>query len=174
MPPPPRLFPGDVELGKRDDDHKPGAKSPLGLAWQRRRMPHGPHRRHWRRIAMGLLALVALYYFFKNMPTDLENPRQRPNYAAPTGQTTPPPRTITQNSNPRASQEMAEEPRHDFNGPIKFFHLAATLHAVSKMRGSDLINENVVCLGFCACNLNTNLVSFSQLQAYRAPQYYYP
>jgi hypothetical protein len=147
MPLPPRLFPGDVELGKRDDDHKPGVKGPLGLAWQRRRMLHGPHRRHWKRIALGLLALVMLYYFFKNMPTDLENPRQRPNYAVPSEPNAPPPKTITQNSNPGPSQEMAQVQRHDFNGPIKFFHLASTLKKVSR-KGAELINENVVCLGF--------------------------
>jgi hypothetical protein len=96
---------------------------------------------------MGLLALVVLYYFFKNMPTDLENPRQRPNYAVPSEPNAPPLKTITQNSNPGPSQEMTQVPRHDFNGPIKFFRLASTLKKVSK-KGAELINENVVCLGF--------------------------
>lgn len=145
MPMPPRLFPGDVELGKRDDDHKPGSKSGLGIAWQHRRMPHRPHRRTMKRIALGIFALVGLYYFFKNMPTDLENPRPRPSYG--------PAKTNTPSSNPPNNpgsvpksglKDTAEVPQHDFNGPIKFYHLASTLHAVSRTRGSDLINNNVV------------------------------
>src|SRR3954447_23475400 len=83
MPLPPRLFPGDEELGKRDDDHKPGKKSNLGIPWQHRRLSQGPHRRTLKRAALGFIALVALYYFFKNMPTDLENPSHRPQYNHP-------------------------------------------------------------------------------------------
>lgn len=140
-----RLFPGDVELGKRDDDHKPGSKTPLGIAWEHRRLPHGPHRRSLKRIGLGLLGLIAVYYFFKNMPTDLENPRTRPSYGHHVGGNAPVANSPSQYtpSNPAAGK--AEEVRHDFNGPIKFYHLAATLHTVSKTGGGELINKNIVC-----------------------------
>lgn len=150
MPLPPRLFAGDVELGKKDDDHKQGMKSPLGIMWQQRRIPHGPHRRSMKRLALGILALVALYYFFKNMPTDLKPPRSRPNYGPPSSGAVP----VIPSKEPPSSQvgthlekwKDTEKVVKDFNGPIKFYKLAASLHAVANTRGSELVNRNVVCV----------------------------
>lgn len=157
---PPRLFPGDEELGKRDDDHRPGSRSGvgLGIAWQQRQIPHRPHRRTLKKIALGMLAVIAFYYFFKNMPTDLENARKRPSYAHSPNTKSRPPSNLqshpglpkNHNAAPKPGQkDTAEVPQHDFNGPIKFYHLASSLHAVSRTRGSELINNNVVC---CFCS----------------------
>ena len=146
MAPPQRLFPGDAELAKRDDDHRPAGRKSLGIAWQHRRIPHGPRRRTLQRVAYGIAALIVLYYFFKNMPTDLENPRQRPNYGLPAGTVVPPSKPSAHSSTSMPGQAVAEVSVHDFNGPIKFLHLAASLRAVSKTRGGELINDNVVCL----------------------------
>jgi hypothetical protein len=101
-----------------------------------------------KKIALGILGLIVLYYFFKNMPTDLENPRQRPNYGPSAGSNAPPkPPTVNQDSTSKPGSGGTAEPvAHDYNGPIKFYHLASTLHAVSKTRDSDLINHNVVSL----------------------------
>ncbi|TVY67464.1 hypothetical protein LSUE1_G007397, partial [Lachnellula suecica] len=152
MPLPPRLFPGDEELGKRDDDHKPGTglKSPLGIVWQQRRRSHVPQRRTMKRVALGALVFIILYYFFKNMPTDLENPRQRPHYASPgnvpapaNGLGRPPPGFQGSKSQP-AAEKTTEVPLHNFNGPIKYYQLAASLHAVTNTRGGELINQNVL------------------------------
>lgn len=174
MPLPPRLFPGDEELGKRDDDHKPGTKSPLGIAWQHRRIPHGPHRRNLKRVALGLVALICLYFFFKNMPTDLENPRPRPHYdhnGPESGSAAGRPPPATQGSMQKPGlEESADTSLHHFNGPIKFYQLASTLHAVSKTKGSELVNRNVVCflgihlsfpanhyLAICCCELEKRI-----------------
>lgn len=148
MPLPPRLFAGDEELGKRDDDHKPGAKSPLGIAWQHRRIPHGPLRRNMKRIAWGAVALVLLYYFFKNMPTDLERrPSQRPNFDQPGLGAAPRPPAAPQGSMQQPGlEDSALTSLRNFNGPIKFYQLASTLHAVSQTKGADLVNRNVVCI----------------------------
>jgi hypothetical protein len=151
MPLPARLFPGDEELGKRDDDHRPGGKkNPLGLVWQHKRISaaQGLHRRTLKRLLLGLLGLVAVYYFFKNMPTDVENHSHRPQYIPNTGKTgtQPPPESPPQSQTPGAKPaEKSVAPLHDFNGPIKFYELAATLHSVFSTSGSDLINPNVVC-----------------------------
>ncbi|KAL2070446.1 hypothetical protein VTL71DRAFT_13472 [Oculimacula yallundae] len=156
MPITPRRFPGDVELGKRDDDHRPGSKSGMGLGigWQQRQRPHGPHRRSWKRIALGILALVGFYYFFKNMPTDLENPRKRPSYGPPpTPKPRPPSPPKQQNTAPKPGQkDTVEAVQHDFNGPIKFYELASTLHDASRTSGSQLINHNVL---FAAASLKS-------------------
>ncbi|KAH8678921.1 hypothetical protein BGZ60DRAFT_402153 [Tricladium varicosporioides] len=157
MPLPPRLFAGDVELGKKDDDHKQGVKSPLGIIWQQRRIPHGPHRRSIKRLALGILTLVALYYFFKNMPTDLKPPRSRPNYGPPSTGAVP---VIPSRKQPPSSQadthlekgKHSEKVVKDFNGPIKFYKLAASLHAVANTRGSELVNRNVL---FAAASLKS-------------------
>lgn len=161
----PRLFPGDEELGKRDDEYKPGMKSPLGLGivWQQRRAsPHLPHRRMVKRIALGLLALIALYYFFYNMPTDLGQPRTRPNYHPgedtthnPTVPNTTPAKQPAKKPGSISKPGSGKEPQvilHDFNGPIKFYKLASTLKAVSGTRGSELLNKNIL---FAAASLKS-------------------
>ncbi len=140
MPHPPRLFPGDVELGKRDDDHKPGSKRPLSATW-----PH--HRVFWRRsnrkIVVGLVLLVALYYFFKNMPTDLGPRTSRPDYDHKSAVQRPSRWPNSQaakhgesggSSQPGTADSNLAEPetKHSFNGPIKFYELAATLVAIAK------------------------------------------
>jgi len=153
MPLPPRLFPGDEELGKRDDDHKPGTKNTLGHVWRQRRLPHGPPRRSMKRAALVVLALVALFYFFKNMPTDLRNPRPRPYYGDPPGKSSaiagsrrPP--SVSEGATPsHGHEETAEKPQHDYNGPIKFYQLASSLHAFAKSKGPERINRNVVSSG---------------------------
>ncbi|KAG4030578.1 hypothetical protein MFRU_011g00370 [Monilinia fructicola] len=162
MPLPPGLFHSDVELGKRDDDHKPGSKLPLAFSWKHRR-PH-VQRRSIKKIIIGLLVGIGLYYFYKNMPTDLQNPRQRPHYTQSGGV---PARAgskgvggLTASSsllNPKytsktSDEESTEVSGHDFNGPIRFYKLAQTLHATSKVKGSDPVNNNVL---FAASSLKS-------------------
>src|ERR1700728_4542937 len=138
MPHLPRLFPGDVELGKRDDDHKPGSKRPLAATWFHHRICW---RRSYKKIAWGLVLLVGLYYFFQNMPTDLGPRTSRPNYdhtsatrgnnrwsnsqtgkSKETGGSTP--------SEMTDLDETAARTKHWFNGPIKFYDLSSSLVAI--------------------------------------------
>ncbi|KAE8442567.1 hypothetical protein EG329_003054 [Mollisiaceae sp. DMI_Dod_QoI] len=155
MPVPQRRFHGDEELGKKDDDHKPGTNGPMGRAWQQRRLPHGPRRSNMKRIALGLLVVIVFYYFFKNIPTDLKQPRQRTSYLPPAGPNAPVSKTVP-NSYDSTSKMMDEDtsdtPLHNFNGPIKFYQLASSLHGVSKMRGYESINQNVL---FTAASLTS-------------------
>ena len=144
MPLAPRLFPGDEELGKRDDDHRPGTKSPLGMAWQQRRIPHGPPRRSLKRAAMVVIVLIAAYYFFKNMPTDLKIPRARPHYDHSPGQSSLTAGARGPPSDQGPMEEAKEKSQYYFNGPIKFYQLASSLHDVSNTKGSELVNQNVV------------------------------
>jgi hypothetical protein len=145
MPLPPRLYKGDAELGKKDDDHRPGTKSQLEILWQQRRIPQP---RSMRRIVLGALALIGLYYFFYNMPTDLENPRQRPHYDHSSAGFTP----DSQATSTKSGEVQTGESQHYFNGPIKFYELATTLRSVSKTKGSELVNRNVL---FAAASLKS-------------------
>jgi hypothetical protein len=142
---PPRLFPGDEELGKKDDDHKPGSRTPLTPLWPHHRTAA---RRSLKRLALGVLAIVALYYFFKNMPTDVQQRSRRPLYIHPeAGEQTaphakPPPSsqgpTTTAGTKAEAiSKGEDNELRHDFNGPIKFYKLAETLQPLSSKSEKD-------------------------------------
>lgn len=153
MPPPPRIFAGDVELGKRDDDHRPGTTSSFRMAWQHRQVPNGLPRRTVKRIAIALLALVALYYFFRNMPTDLHNPRPRPSYdhsgpprppKPPMGPPKPSPPASKGDAPSNEREKHTEQSQHYFNGPIKFYELATSLTTTGRYRGIAS-SKNVVC-----------------------------
>jgi hypothetical protein len=141
MPLPQRLFPSDDTWAKRDDDYQGKvARSPLGMAWQHRRMPSGPFRKQMKRVALGVVVLICLYYLFKNMPTDFEQPRSQP---FPAAGSKPPPVFHGSTQNP-AAVEPAETSQHYFNGPIKFYQLASTLRAASNTQKSEAVNRNVV------------------------------
>jgi hypothetical protein len=143
------FFARDEELGKKDDEYRPGVSKPPGKAWIPRRLPHGPQRRTVKRAIWGIAALIALYFFYKGMPTDLKPATVRPHYdhpgdsprKAPLGPRPP----VNQGSivKPGQAAQPAEDV-HDFNGPIKFYQLASSLHAVSRAKGLDLVNRNVV------------------------------
>jgi hypothetical protein len=161
MPHPPRLFPGDVELGKRDDDHKPGSRRPLAASWFHHRIFL---RRSYKRIVWGLVLLVALYYFFINMPTDLGPRTSRPNYDhtsaagannrwsnSQTGQ--PDQASWSTASGTADLDEATAETKHWFNGPIKFYELASSLSAIAKnTKGGSLKIQHVL---FAASNVKS-------------------
>lgn len=150
MPPAPQLFPRDEELGKRDDDHRPGRRGSRGAIWQQRQLPRGPYRRTMKRIVVLALALIGLYFFFKNMPTDLKNPTARPRFDHSGGRysqsdnSRPLPPT-TQDPIPKNGREASTQvSSHSFNGPIKFYELAVSLREASKKIGLGMTNRNVV------------------------------
>ncbi|KFX87031.1 hypothetical protein V490_08606 [Pseudogymnoascus sp. VKM F-3557] len=145
-----RLFPGDEELGKRDDDHKIRTK-PIA-AWHYRRWLL---RRNMKRIGLTLLALVALYYFVQNIPTDLKQPSIRPSYDhSPSrggGMSRPrPPAPEKTRAAPGGGQPA--DKKHWYSGPIKFYELAASLYAIPNSRGGTNLNNNVL---FAASNVKS-------------------
>jgi hypothetical protein len=113
-------------------------------------------------VVLTVFALVGLYYFFKNMPTDLQNPRPRPHYDRPGDEDT----SVSGSRLPKVDQgsvsgpgneESTKAPQHYFNGPIKFFQLASSLHAMSR---DPLLADRVV-------------VCFSEFPAHRPPTLMY-
>jgi hypothetical protein len=83
MPLPANLFADDEELGKKDDDHRPSTRSSVPLPVLRARWKASAPRVRKRRISAFLLALVILYYFFKNMPKGLSPVGNRIDIRAP-------------------------------------------------------------------------------------------
>ena len=147
MPLPGRLFPGDEELGKKFDDHRSsdgGSRPSPSRSWR------APIRFRKRRIVFTILAFLALYFFFKYLPIDL-NPSSRTRTSLggksatglPTGPTGKPPRDAAQ---------QEEAGKHYFSGPIKFYKLAASLHGAATTMGLRSVNRNVV---FAASSLKS-------------------
>lgn len=141
------LFSSDEELGKKNDDHRPNGftVSPNMFRW--RRVRRG-------RLAVGVVSVIVLYIFFKNIPTDVPPVGQRKDLRferpvidlygsgkkAPSG---PPP------GHSRATDERSKQ---TYEGSIKFQKLADTLDAIHPVRH----NSNVLFL-------TSNLKSVSSL-----------
>ncbi|KAL8731617.1 MAG: hypothetical protein Q9166_003305 [cf. Caloplaca sp. 2 TL-2023] len=148
-----RIF-ADEELGKKDDDHKPRKSKTQLPAWSARRP--APWRR--RRILYGLIASITLYLFFKNIPPPDHPPISlRPHYGAS-------PRDVATSArkSERIPETPAEKPprpdkpseaeKHYFDGPIRFYNLAVSLHAIARLWGQLESNKNVL---FAASNVHS-------------------
>ncbi|KAM0702096.1 hypothetical protein Q7P35_011006 [Cladosporium inversicolor] len=148
-----RVLSKDEELGKRDDDFRPKRSHSAAnvfnvLRWRKRRL-------------FGLLAgIVLLYFFIANPPADLRRvDGQRYSQPAGLGQydgasTTPltrkeptgaPPRPIT-------DEEDSEVEKQYYDGPIKFYRLASSLHSITRTMGQRNTNRNVL---FAASSLKS-------------------
>lgn len=146
------VFPSDKELGKKDDDHRPGTHGPLlpGL-WNARKQVSGVRRR---KIIYAVLGLFALFLFIKNIPTDLGpnslktdsriNPKVE-SLALPAQQDAP-------SGKPPRPSDSATEDGHYYEGPVKFYKLAVTLHSVASLAGRFGRNRNIL---FAAASLKS-------------------
>jgi len=138
MPSHTRVYSKDEELGKRDDDFK--AKkiwSPASMV--------PPWRWRKRRVLTVLAVIILVFLFIRNLPPDLgpinerlsvplRSPRGPPgDNIEPTG---PPPRPHMQRD--------AGEGRHYYDGAIKFYRLAMSLHGITRTMGSKPQNRNVL------------------------------
>ena len=136
------LFRDDVELGKKDDDHKPDTRK----VWRQRQLSHMPPRRTIKRFAILLIVVVGLWYFCTGMlseSSDAEEDIKLPHVGSVLNpKSSNGIATTTTSVAPTASRSV----ERNFNGPIKFFALASTLHAAERSGGGSLYNMNVVCV----------------------------
>lgn len=153
------LFSADEELGKRDDDYKYSKKAPPAASWQHRR---SPMRRNVKKLMLGLGLLVLAYVFIKNIPTDVKHSNLRPNYqhiskAGVTNGKTTQNQVLGAPGAPKARTASSASAYDDedeyYDGPIKFYQLATSLHAASSAtKGGSSVNTNVM---FAAANLKS-------------------
>ena len=146
------IFPGDKELGKKDDDHRPGKNGPiLPGSWTARKQVSGFRRR---RIIYAVLGVFALFLFIRNIPTDLgpnnlkgdlRVPRRGESLTTSTQQDAP-------SGKPPKPAESPGNDEHYYTGPVSFYKLAATLHSVATLAGRFGRNKNVL---FAAANLKS-------------------
>lgn len=158
-----KLYTTDEELGKRDDNYKPAshARPPwlLPLRWRRRRL------------AFGALALFCIWLFIHNIPTDLGSIDERMGHALRPGHSVAGtefgyvPSGAGGGQKGQNGMPMGAPPRpsegvdvgvedgqeeHYYSGPIKFYKLASSLHAISRTMGHRPGNRNVL---FAAASL---------------------
>ena len=144
-----RILDGDEELGKKDDDHRP-LNGTASSAWSARK-PASTWKR--RRIFYGICALLLVYVFVKNIPTDLEPiPRYVPNTQDSHRPKIPAESKQPPTGKPKRPPIPSEAEEHYHDGPIKFYKLASSLHGVARLDGQHDINKNVL---FAASSLKS-------------------
>lgn len=133
------LFRDDVEMGKKDDDHKPDTRK----AWRQRRLSQVPPRRSVKRFALLVLVVIGTCYFFRGSlyGEDEVDSKMQPVGSVLKTKSSNGIATTTKSVAPVASGSV----NRSFNGPIKFYDLAATLHVAGRNGGSGPYNANVVC-----------------------------
>jgi len=137
----------DEELGKKDDEYKP-KNSSIRHQWYRLFAKK-------RRIAAFFTTLFLIYLFIHNIPTDLKPAMKRPSYSGPQQN----PYQQPQWERPRSDSLEAQSPSspaappkplagagqitdaavHYYEGPIKFYYLATSLHSLSKIGGRNIL-----------------------------------
>ena len=155
-----RIFTGPEELEKKDDDYRPTKHGSRHISpWLWTQTISTPRIRR-RRTFVAVLALIGLYVFFKNIPTNLQPISERYDIRVP-GQTYSGgqlPQAFggfsgpSPNQAPPRPESKADEDNHYYNGELKFYALAASLHAIAKTTGYRPVNKNVM---FAAASLQS-------------------
>ena len=157
-----RIIPSDEEYGKRDDDMK---RKKQANGW----LPKGPSTPWLRRKRLPwlLVVVVCVYLFVHNIPNlGPQDSRYMRRYRG--GRARPEPREPLDNGEDlwrqaqQAKDEAPEAPpspnqerdvdTQDFEGPVRFYSLASSLHAISKTSGQRTRNRNVL---FAASDLKS-------------------
>ena len=144
-----RMFADDEELGKKDDDHRPGKGTALSSSWAPRQSIPAFRRR---RLFYGLLAILCVYLFIKNISTDLAPDSRRGDGSTSVGSHAPALRPKAPSGQPPRPTQPSEAEQHYYEGQIKFYNLAVSLHAVEGLAGYNGANKNVL---FAASSLKS-------------------
>ena len=143
------LFADDEKLGKKDDDHRLSSHTQPAI-WPVRKAGQTLKRR---RILYLLCGAIFIFLFIKNLPTDIgprprwadtriyQGPKGEPVPSPPSANTPVPVEPSTKPPRPKSPPETFD---HYHDGPIKFYRLAASLHAVAKLGGQRDHNQNVL------------------------------
>ncbi|CAK4031411.1 hypothetical protein DOTSEDRAFT_74243 [Lecanosticta acicola] len=142
-----RLVTKDEELGKRDDDFKPRHSSSTAslssiLPWR------------WRKRRLLLVAgvIFVIYMFTQQLPTDIISIRINTGGRHAAGNTQPSydPYAAVAHQEPAGapprdkSKENEEASKHYYNGIVRFYKLAQSLHKISRTYGNLAQNRNVL------------------------------
>ncbi|KAF2488226.1 hypothetical protein BDY17DRAFT_243895 [Neohortaea acidophila] len=144
---------GDEELGKRDDDYwRPRSTAAASSP----NVPHSWRRRKRWRLPLALLALACLYYLVRTLsaPTSFAPLSADDTDVQPSGvpythgeikePTSAPPK-------PGRDADTTPSMRY-FDGKIRFYRLASSLHDIARTKGMLSVNRNVL---FAASSLKS-------------------
>lgn len=166
------IFADEAELGKKDDDRKPTARGATPLPSLSPRWKNAVPRLRKRRFIAFALALIALYFFFKNMPTGLTPVSERVDRRAP-GRTvngmplgeytfprfsTPSPFSSSTFKSGKPSKpepgdgDESEQSEHYYNGDFELTSLSQSLQSLARNLRFGSHNKNVL---FAAANLQS-------------------
>lgn len=162
------LFKNDEGLAKRDDDHKPTAAS----SWIPKKSQLPSLRK--RRLLWVVVACLFIYLFVKNIPQNLgpSDTRyqeglaklaqaQRLSFAShqpepdlPDAAQQPPNKRLAPKGAPpvKTRETILGQTVHNFDGPIKFYYLATSLHGIARTAGNREKNKNIL---FAASDLKS-------------------
>lgn len=145
----------DEELAKRDDDFRP----------RRQVNPSFDHIAPWRwrkrRVLTVLAGILGLYFVISIIPfdygpiaeLDIRAPLQPGSIAYTSKERQEPSGAPPPSENDEKSDDSSEEHgQQSYNGPIKFYRLASSLHGISRTMGSRPSNRNVL---FAASSLKS-------------------
>ena len=100
-----------------------------------------------------ICALLLVYVFIKNIPTDLgPSPRFPPSAPDLQGGKLHTDSKDPPTKKPRRPATPSEAEDHYHDGPIKFYMLASSLHGIARLGGQHELNENIL---FAASNLKS-------------------
>ncbi|KAI9732374.1 MAG: hypothetical protein M1834_001582 [Cirrosporium novae-zelandiae] len=149
----------DEELGKKDDDHHLHSNNSRAPAWSRWT---GPHRLRRKRVLWMILGIGILYYLLVvtlpiivNLTEGTRYPYSQPSDLGSSWNSPKPhiPGMIEPPKGPPPKDAAAQDlGKHYYNGQIKFYELASSLHGISRSRGIYEANRNVL---FAASNLKS-------------------
>ncbi|KAL3955733.1 hypothetical protein ACCO45_011296 [Purpureocillium lilacinum] len=149
----------DEELAKKDDDlglpkHAKQQQQQHGGQWQ---AVHPPRRGLVLRLVVYLVVLGVLLFILirtitagddASSPSPLDRDPFRHDFP---GAYDSPTRGQQKPKTPAAGHDALDEPK-SYNGPIKFYELAASLRAISSTGGTSVTNRNVL---FAAASLKS-------------------
>lgn len=142
------IFAGNEEHGKKDDDRKPRKSVVRPFSWTPRQSITSFRRR---RVVFALVVVLLIYLFIHNLPTDLGPYSQRGDSRLTNRGTSSAQKESPTGPPPRPSKHPEGEDYY-YEGRIKFYHLAASLYAVSNLVGHSGANKNVL---FAASSLKS-------------------
>ncbi|KAK8250099.1 hypothetical protein IWZ00DRAFT_294092 [Phyllosticta capitalensis] len=142
----PRLFSTDEELGKKDDDHKPGSVRP----WTR----HIPVHYRRRRTVVVLGAVFLLFLLRALASPSLDDDAPIPHTGSSWGSSFRPSRASPPEGPPPRDPENddTDQASHIYSGKIRFYDLADSLHKITSTNGLREKNRNAL---FAASNLQS-------------------
>ncbi|KAL9110144.1 MAG: hypothetical protein Q9187_008086 [Circinaria calcarea] len=151
MPLPGRTFARDEELGKKNNDHRPGNGTVPVPSWSWVTSKPTPRMRR-RRVVYGLVAVLVLYLFVKNIPTNLGPVSQRIDTRVPGHSLAGLPLSYSDTPQLPHPAAKSKSEKHFYDGPIKYPYLAASLYDIAWTKGYREPNKNVL---FSAANLQS-------------------